>query len=119
MRNHHFRYDGENWTRTNTPVNAYSNYHTANMALYKEKPVMVGSVERYGEGLGQLNENWRSLASYFEVFDPETEEWSTLNRNQFFNEWTSAYRAGASVTKDDSFLIFGGSVSFYTGKVQK
>ena len=89
------------------------------MALYKGKPVMVGSVERYGEGLGQLNENWRSLASYFEVFDPETEEWSTLNRNQFFNEWTRAYRAGASVTNEDSFLIFGGSVSFYTGKSSK
>ena len=56
---------------------------------------------------------WRSNATYFEVFDPETEEWSDLKRNSFFPEGTEHYWSGSSVTKEDSFLVFGGNVGVY------
>ena len=57
--------------------------------------------------------HWRSNASYFEAFDPVTEEWSDLQRNPFFSEWTKSYWKGASVTKENSFLIFGGWLNIY------
>ena len=60
--------------------------------------------------------NWRSNASYFEVFDPATEEWSDLKRHPFFPEGTKSYYGGISVTKEDSFLIFGGHLYIYEGK---
>ena len=83
------------------------------MALYKGKPVMIGACETYE--LDQLDDpyTWRSNASYFETFDIETEEWSDLKRNPFFNESTREYWEGTSVTKDDSFLVFGGRIGFY------
>ena len=93
------------------------------MALYKGKPVMIGAYETYG--LDELDSDWTSLdwmdlwrsnASYFETFDIETEEWSDLTRNPFFNESTRWYWEGTSVTKDDSFLVFGGRVGFYSDK---
>ena len=69
------------------------------MALYKGKPVMLGAYETYK--LDELDNpySWRSNASYFETFDIETEEWSDLNRNPFFNESTKWYWEGTSVTK--------------------
>ena len=49
-------------------------YESANMALYKGKPVMIGAYEEYD--LDELDDpySWRSNASYFETFDIETEE---------------------------------------------
>ena len=93
------------------------------MALYKGKPVLIGAYETYG--LDDLDSDWtnldwmnlwRSNASYFETFNIETEEWSDLKRNPFFNESTRWYWQGTSVTKDDSFLVFGGRVGFYKDK---
>ena len=77
---------------------------------------MIGADETYT--LNQLDDPylWRSNASYFETFDIETEEWSDLKRNPFFEESTRWYRQGSSVTKDDSFLVFGGLVGFYKDK---
>lgn len=75
------------------------------MALYNAKPVMIGS---YDELVFCQPEPGRNNASYLEIFDPATDEWSDLNRNPFFPEDTEAYMRGASVTKEDSFLIFGG-----------
>ena len=89
------------------------------MALYKGKAVMIGAYENYE--LHELDDRslWRSNASYFEAFDPETEEWSDLNRNPFFPEGTKSYWEGTSVTKEDSFLIFGGALRYYEGKSSK
>ena len=80
---------------------------------------MIGAYEH--KGLYQLEDFdlWRSNASYFEVFDPTTEEWSDLERNPFFPEWTKSYWEGASVTKEDSFLIFGGYLRVYNEKNSK
>ena len=86
------------------------------MALYNGKPVMIGADEYMSiDGYDDYNP-WRSNASYFEVFDPQTEEWSDLKRNPFFSEKTRYYRWGTSVTKEDSFLVFGGLLSAYFGK---
>ena len=72
---------------------------------------MIGSfIPSYD--LGDPN-TWRSNASYFETFDTETEKWSDLRRNPFFPEYTESYLMGTSVTKEDSFLVFGGEVNFY------
>ena len=89
------------------------------MALYKGKAVMIGSQET--KELHELEDNslWRSNASYFEAFDPETEEWSDLKRNPFFPEYTKSYFEGASVTKEDSFLVFGGYLLSYEDKSSK
>ena len=87
------------------------------MALYKGKPVMIGAIETYE--LYADSYTWRSNASYFEIFDTETEEWSDLNRNPFFPEYTAEYIYGTSVTKEDSFLVFGGEITFYTDKSSK
>ena len=86
------------------------------MALYNGKPVMIGAYEH--TYLDNLNDTslWRSNASYFEVFDPATEKWSDLKRNPFFPELAKSYWQGASVTKEDSFLIFGGRFQVYNGK---
>ena len=113
-----FSYDGETWRKTMPPHYRYD-YDAANMALYKGKPVMIGGDEHYE--LGELDDpySWRSNASYFETFDTETEEWSDLKRNPFFNESTRWYWSGTSVTKDDSFLVFGGRVGFYKGICSK
>ena len=94
-------------------------YESANMALYKGKPVMIGAYNEYN--LDELDDpySWRSNASYFETFDIETEEWSDLKRNPFFNEWTIDYGEGTSVTKDDSFLVFGGQLWCYKDKFYK
>ena len=86
------------------------------MALYNGKPVMIGAKE-----VKQLHEFedkslWRSNTSYFEVFNPTTEEWSDLKRHPFFPEGTKSYYGGTSVTKEDSFLIFGGHLYIYEGK---
>ena len=74
---------------------------------------MIGGSETYE--LDEMDDpySWRSNASYFETFDAETEEWSDLKRNPFFNESTRWYWEGTSVTKDDSFLVFGGRLGFY------
>ena len=74
---------------------------------------MIGGSETYE--LDEMDDpySWRSNASYFETFDAETEEWSDLKRNPFFNESTRWYQEGTSVTKDDSFLVFGGRLGFY------
>ena len=88
--------------------------NAADMALYKEKPVMIGADETFY--LTDDPYTWRSNASYFETFDTETEEWSDLKRNPFFPEYTASYYFGTSVTKEDSFLVFGGEVDFYTDK---
>ena len=40
-------------------------------------------------------------------------------RNPFFPEWTKSYWEGASVTKEDSFLIFGGYLRVYNEKNSK
>ena len=82
------------------------------MAIYDDKPVMIGS-SQYNPGDPSL---WRSNASYFEAFDPETELWSDLNRIPVFPELTAEYWGGTSVTKDDSFLVFGGDLGIYEGK---
>ena len=84
------------------------------MALYEGKPVMIGAIESFE--LYADPYTWRSNASYFETFDTETEEWSDLNRNPFFPEYTASYLYGTSVTKEDSFLVFGGEINLYTGK---
>ena len=102
-------YDGENWKSTNNYQ--YSYRDAANMALYQGQPVMIG-VSDYSSP--DLHSNWRSNVSYFEVFDPETEEWSDLKRNLFFPEMAYSYDYGTSVTKEDSILVFGGYVGFYT-----
>ena len=108
-------YDGTKWTETNEPRYQYD-YDATNMAIYKDKPVMIGGEETYD--LDEIDDvySWRSNASYFETFDPDTEEWSDLNRNPFFDEWTRWYWEGTSVTKEDSFLIFGGRIGIYTDK---
>ena len=89
------------------------------MALYDGKPVMIGSYEDIEIHNFDDPSDWRSNASYLEAFDPVTEEWSDLERNPFFSEWTKSYWEGASVTKDDSFLIFGGSLRIYNEKNSK
>ena len=83
------------------------------MALYHGKPVMIGAGEHFQ--LHDLDDKsqWRSNASYLEVYDRGTEEWSDLKRNPFFPEYTKYYWGGASVTKKDSFLIFGGWYGVY------
>ena len=107
-------YNGDNWRETTLPQYVYD-WDSANMALYKGKPVMIGATQEYG--LNQLNTTyWRSNASYFETFDIETAEWSDLKQNPFFREYTRYYWEGTSVTKDDSFLVFGGRVGFYEDK---
>ena len=83
------------------------------MALYNGKPVMIGAGEDIEFPYLENSTDWRSNASYFETFDPVTEEWSDLKRNPFFSEWTKSYWDGASVTKEDSFLIFGGNLRVY------
>ena len=107
MTKHIPSYDGENWKTTNNYQ--YSYRDAANMALYQGQPVMIG-VSDYS---GYHPSEWRSNASYFEVFDPETEEWSDLKRNPFFPNLTYAYDYGTSVTKEDSFLVFGGGIGVY------
>ena len=82
------------------------------MVIYDDKPVMIGA---YEPGYGDIS-LWRSNASYFEVFDAETEVWSDLNRIPVFPELTNHYWQGTSVTKDDSFLVFGGYLNVYEGK---
>ena len=107
-----YSYDGEHWRETTLPQYRYD-MDSANMALYKGKPVILGAYETYE--LDELDNpySWRSNASYFETFDIETKEWSDLKRNPFFNESTRWYWEGTSVTKDDSFLVFGGRIGFY------
>ena len=83
------------------------------MALYNGMPVILGADEDISITQFDDPNQWRSNASYFEVFDPATEEWSDLKRNPFFSELTKTYYAGASVTKEDSFLIFGGWLRIY------
>ena len=84
------------------------------MALYHEKPVMIGAGENILLHDFDDKSQWRSDASYLEVFDRATEEWSDLKRNPYFPEGTKYYWGGASVTKEDSFLIFGGWNGVYT-----
>ena len=83
------------------------------MALYSGKPVMIGAEEFRSIDFYNNTTPWRSNASYFEVFDPKDGEWSDLNRNPFFPEGTRYYWEGTSVTKQDSFLVFGGEISYY------
>ena len=74
------------------------------MALYNGKPVMIGADEYMSiDGYDDYNP-WRSNASYFEVFDPQTEEWSDLKRNPFFPEKTRYYRG---VTHQSITFDFG------------
>ena len=78
----------------------YYDRDSANMAVYNNKPVMIGC-HHYN----------CADASYFETYDPFTENWSKLNRNPFFgavDAATSEYLGGTSVTKKESFIIFGG-----------
>ena len=85
------------------------------MAIYDDKPVMIGAYETVT--LDSMDpSDWRSNASYFETFDPETEVWSDLNRIPVFPELTAEYWGGTSVTKDDSFLVFGGDLGVYEGE---
>ena len=86
------------------------------MALYKGNPVAIGATTFK---LLEYPENWRSNASYFETFDTETQEWFDLKRNPFFPEYTCYYSMGTSVTKEDSFLVFGGQIDFYKDKSSK
>ena len=83
------------------------------MALYNGKPVMIGAFQHHS--IDHYNETfpWRSNASYFEIYDPKNGDWSDLKRNPFFPEGTKYYWEGTSVTKNDSFLVFGGRISFY------
>ena len=83
------------------------------MALYNGKPVMIGAEEHHHINYYNNTNHWRSNASYFEVFDPMDGEWSDLKRNPFFPEGTKWYWQGTSVTKNDSFLVFGGEIAFY------
>ena len=106
-----FSYDGQSWRGVSEPQYVYD-FDAANMALYDGKPVMIGAMDYTGSPPSQ----WRNNVSYFETFDPESGEWSDLNRNTFFPEWTRSYWEGTSVTKDDSFLIFGGILDVYTEK---
>ena len=76
--------------------------------------VVLVVVLRSPDSSPDLHSNWRSNVSYFEAFDPETEEWSDLKRNPFFPELSYSYDSGTTVTKEDSFLVFGGYLSFYT-----
>ena len=71
------------------------------MALYDGKPVMIGAHEHIGFEYFDDKSQWRSNASYLEVFDRATEEWSDLKRNPYFPEATRYYFGGASVTKED------------------
>jgi len=104
-------YDGESWKDTNAPEYDYD-LDAANMAIYDDKPVMIGAYETVT--LDSMDpSDWRSNASYFETFDPETEVWSDLNRIPVFPELTAEYWGGTSVTKDDSFLVFGGDLGIY------
>ena len=86
------------------------------MAIYDGKPVMIGAYETVDLSEIEDPSLWRSNASYFEVFDPETEVWSDLKRIPVFPELTAYYWQGTSVTKDDSFLVFGGYYGVYEGK---
>ena len=90
--------------------------YSSNMALYKGKPVMIGAFET--ESLSDFDDKslWRSNASYFEAYDPESKEWSDLKRTPFLPEYTKEYFAGTSVTKEDSFLVFGGRFYYYEGR---
>ena len=63
--------------------------------------------------------DFRSNVSYFEAFDPETEEWSDLKRNPFFPELAYEYSSGTSVTKEDSFLVFGGYVNSHDAELSE
>ena len=66
---------------------------------------MIGSYEPYnGDQYNKTN------VSYFETFDIQTEEWFNLKRNPFIGMWAQSYWEGTSVTKEDSFLVFGGEV---------
>ena len=89
------------------------------MALYNGKPVIIGSEEEIVIHDFENPFDWRSHASYFGAFDPITEEWSDLKRNPFFSEWTKSYWEGTSVTKEDSFLIFGGYLRVYENITEK
>ena len=107
-------YDGSSWRESNQPQYRYD-YDATNMALYDGKPVMIGAYEhnelpeyRYNDTI-----SWRSNASYFEVYDPKNGDWSDLKRNPFFPEGTKYYWEGTSVTKNDSFIVFGGEISVY------
>ena len=91
-------------------------YDAANMALYNGKPVMIGAHTANGVPNFETYPEWRSNASYFETFDPESGKWSDLNRNSFFPELTRNYWEGTSVTKENSFIIFGGILDVYTEK---
>ena len=108
-------FDGQSWEETSSPQYRYD-YDATNMALYNGKPVMIGAYEN--KELHEFDDNslWRSNASYFEVFDITTEEWSDLKRNPFFPEGTKWYWSGTSVTKEDSFLILGGKLGVYKEK---
>ena len=77
---------------------------------------MIGAYEHMSIDKYDDYNPWRSNASYFELFDPQTEEWSDLKRNPFFPEKTIWYWQGTSVTKEDSFLVFGGYLGVYYGK---
>jgi len=105
-------YDGQNWKETNAPQYTYD-FDAANMAIYDGKPVMIGAYETVDLSEIEDPSLWRSNASYFEVFDPETEVWSDLKRIPVFPELTAYYWQGTSVTKDDSFLVFGGYYGVY------
>ena len=88
----------------------------ANMALYQGQPVMIGARDWISPIFLDDPNDWRSNASYFEVFNPETEEWSDLKRNPLFPELTSHYWYGTSVTKENSFLVFGGELGVYKNR---
>ena len=86
------------------------------MALYNGKPVMIGAYDE--KELHEFDDKslWRSNASYFEVFNSTTEEWSDLKRNPFFPETTKLYTGGTAITKEDSLLILGGRLAIYKEK---
>ena len=46
----------------------------------------------------------------------DTSLWRSLKRIPVFPELTGEFEQGTSVTKDDSFLVFGGSLGVYEGK---
>ena len=107
-----FSYDGENWKSTSVPQYRYDE-DAANMALYQGLPVMIGAMDWVSPIFLDDPNDWRSNASYFEIFNLETEEWSDLKRNPFFPELTRHYWEGTSVTKENSFLVFGGELGVY------
>ena len=113
MTKHIPSYDGENWKTTNNYQ--YSYRDAANMALYQGQPVMIG-VSDYSD---YSPSDFRSNVSYFEAFDPETEQWSDLKRNPFFPELAYEYSSGTSVTKEDSFLVFGGYVNSHDAELSE